>query len=494
MDDTESAPRPNLDRYQAEVLRGCPSMQAHWREADRQRRYYERKNAALIRARDNEAPAAFDRRCKLTSKITSKVVNELAKGLYPCPPTRTLGGPAGDWYAAWSAAERLDSRLHTADRWAWLHGYYALQLAPGVRGAEKVVKAYGWRADEFGVFCRDDDPSEPDAVVVRSRFPGDRVRWQLWGSAEVRTYWGTAKAPDSLDCADGTIRPGKAEEHGLGVLPFAFFHNEEPVSDFCTPGVGRALADCNAVLDERLSDLDQAVQVFCCPRGYAVGVSAQVELHHVPGDLTDLVPSRPGVDPAILYPQPELNVEEVWRHILNYANQTLIELDLPLAVLPEQFSAAESGVAIAMRRVPLIELWRARQGTAKRAESSVCKVALAVAGAWLGRPELAAAAAAAAEALEVDFPEPQLPLPSPERNQADQWEREQGSKSLVMVVMERYGKTRQQAIEHLRRVAEDAAEEARIFGQPTGPEQPAPATSPAGTGSNPNDAGAIPGE
>jgi hypothetical protein len=59
--------------------------------------------------------------------------------------------------------------------------------------------------------------------------------------------------------------------------------------------------------------------------------------------------------------------------------------------------------------------------------------------------------------IEVDYIEASFPIPSTEKDQSDTWEIEQGIKSRVQCVMERYSKTRTQAIEHIRQVAEDEA-------------------------------------
>ena len=48
-------------------------------------------------------------------------------------------------------------------------------------------------------------------------------------------------------------------------------------------------------------------------------------------------------------------------------------------------------------------------------------------------------------------------MPGPDRERADEWEMQVGIKSRIQVCMERYGLSRDSAIEHIKQVADDEA-------------------------------------
>lgn len=466
------SPRGVLDRFEREVLDGLPCSAHRRREQARQLAYYEMRGADLIRPRPAEGPADFEARPKVCTRVVRRVVHELAKGLYAQPPTRTLPGPAGVVYdQAVVAGGRLDALLLAADRFAWLHSAFAIQAEPTGDPA-RPVELYPWRADEFEVFFTGDDPSTPAAVCVVSAFPDRKqVRYQLWDAVEVRTYWTEVGDTDPIGRAGRRLAFDRSAsaEHGLGVLPFVFFHDEPPIQCFWRGGsIGKTLSDLSRVIDEQLSDLSQAVQVHCLPRTYAENVRAVADLH-VPGSLLQVLPSDQTRDARIFHAQPDLQVAEVWSHCLNLTNQALQDLDLPLIAMPEAWSNPESGVAIVARRMPLIDLWRSRRPQWVAAEQRLAAVALAVAGVPLADPR----------ALAVVYPEPALPLPTPERAAADRDELELGTKSLIQLVQERYGLTRAQAIERLNQVTEDRVEVERILGLATStdPNEPDPITN-----------------
>jgi hypothetical protein len=457
--------RPNLSRVEPDVRKGLPAQAGRWREAARVLSYYEGRNAALILPREGEDPADFAGRQKLTSKITQKVVKELGKGLYAPGPTRTLqSSPAADaFYQEVAAANHLNGLMQAADRMAWLHGCFAIQVEVA---RDRPIRLWPWMASEFAVFLDDDDPTTPWAVCCRSKFEArNQLRYQLWDGLEVRTFWTRPGDTDPFLVRGDRVLdfdPSMSGPHGYGCLPFVFVHNERPLCEFWTAGVGTQLADTNAVLDVRLSDLDQTIGMFSNPRMFGQNVHTAVRYTSIPGAVMDLVPLDREKPADVFFRQPELMVQDVWMHIANYANQTLLDLDLPLTVLPDQMQP-ESGVAIVARRMPLIDLWRSRQEPFKGYESRLARAILTVAGSFYRRPELLGAAASAAEKLLVEFPEAQLPLPTPERDVQDDWEVAHGIKSLTQCVMERRGCTRAQAREVLAQVAEDRAEETKII-------------------------------
>jgi hypothetical protein len=450
---------PSLDLIEPEIREGLPREIPRWTQAARELMYWDMRGVELIRPRPAETPGDFASRPKLTFQLVRRAVHELGKGLY-CPgPSRELAGGGRELYDRVTAANSLNGMLQHGDRMAYLHGVFCIGVMPD---ASRGVRLDPWRADEFAVWMSDDDPRTPSAVCVRSHFPARRqLRYQAWTSREVRTYWSAVGDCDPTRTRSASLQldPAMSEDHALGVLPFVFLHNESPVCSFWTPGYGRPLADANAALDQQLSDLAHSVQVFCIPERFAENLSNAGAMFHVPGGLIELTSRDKTREAKIFSAQPDLRVEEVWVHLLKYANQILSDLDLPLTVDPNERSYPESGVALVVRQRPLIQLWQARGESFKAYETALARTILAVAGKYG-----AAGVPGGPAELTVTFPEPQLPLPTPERDAADRWEIEMGLTSRIRLAMERYGLTRAQAVARLEQTSDDYAEERRIFG------------------------------
>jgi hypothetical protein len=419
------------------------------------------EGACLVKPRHEEDPGSYELRPKVATLLTRQAINELAKGLYSPGPTRELKGGDQASYEGLCQASHLNSMLQEADAMTWLHGVYSIQVCPTLDPAAP-IRLDPWRADEFTVWLREDDPRQPWAVLVRSVFEMRRqVRYQAWTDTEVRTYW--SQPGDIEEAAPGgrllTMDQGLSGPHDLGCLPFVFFHNREPVCSFFTPGLGKPLADAEAVLNLHASDLAQSVQCHCIPMTFAENVATMSRHLHRPGDLVDVVASNRDREAKIFQAQPSLQVEEVWGHIDSYADRVLAALDLPLTVSPRERTYAESGVALMVRRQPMLDAWKARQPLFSAAEEKLAQVADRVAT----RQDRTIS-------LVVSFPEPRIPLPTPERNDADTWELDQGLTSRVRLLQERKGLTRAQALDWMRQTVEDLKEERDIYGE--GPQEP----------------------
>ena len=64
--------------------------------------------------------------------------------------------------------------------------------------------------------------------------------------------------------------------------------------------------------------------------------------------------------------------------------------------------------------------------------------------------------------LLLAWAEPRIPIPGPDRDQSDEWEMQLGIKSRISVCMDRYGLNHDQAVEHIKQVAEDETEAAEV--------------------------------
>ena len=60
--------------------------------------------------------------------------------------------------------------------------------------------------------------------------------------------------------------------------------------------------------------------------------------------------------------------------------------------------------------------------------------------------------------LLLAWAEPRILVPGRDRDQSDEWEMQVGIKSRIAICMERYGLSHDQAVEHIKQVAQDEAE------------------------------------
>lgn len=466
-----------LNQIELDIRRGLPEAHTGWIQQSKEWDYYCNRGAALVGPRAAEDPQDFAGRPKISVKILHQVVTKLAAGIYgrggPC---RRLTDPAADeLYQRVITEHKMDRYLHRIDALTWLHGYSALQVLPQTDRAKLEccpVQLRAWRADELYVWT-DDSGVCPEAVLTRSVFPRRRqIRFQVWTAEELGTYYSNVGDLDLTGSGthEFTLSEGESGENPLGCIPFCFFHNDHPVDTFFTPGIGRPLSETSLACDRLLSNLHQALDVFCIPTQYADNLSVQARLYSRPGNVVDLVPKDDTRDVRVFFAQPVVDVESTWRHVQNILNSDLAGLNLPLTMDLEASTQPESGVALAIRWLaPMVDLFRGRQEQYKHHETCLARLVARVGGFATGTQALADAAEGLK--LEVDYPEPRLPIPSPERDLQDQTAIEQGWSSAIMVIQQRYGKTRRDAIEFLKQVQEDQAELVRLA-------VPAPAAPP----------------
>src|SRR4051812_41543049 len=80
----------SLDIIEEEIEAGLPLHADRLCEAFDNEEFYACRNAAYVARRESEDWVAFVKRPKRTSKVTSKVIKTLAKGLYNPGPTRRV--------------------------------------------------------------------------------------------------------------------------------------------------------------------------------------------------------------------------------------------------------------------------------------------------------------------------------------------------------------------------------------------------------------------
>src|SRR5208282_2415932 len=144
---------------------------------------------------------------------------------------------------------------------------------------------------------------------------------------------------------------------------------------------------------------------------------------------------------------------------------------LPYTALELDYQDATSGIALIIKSAPLLTRARQRRPIYQLAEMCLARKILTAAGNHYRQADLVSQA----KTLELllAWSEPRIPIPGPDRDQSDEWEMPVFIKSRVTVCMERYGLTRDQAVEHIKQVTEDETEAQEI-----GPEKKFPIAPP----------------
>lgn len=203
-----------------------------------------------------------DRPRKVAINITRVIINALSQ-LYAKRPTRELKDSTPDSVKValigdddagitglWSDA--YDLELLEADRYTRLEGTISVrpfydETAPGK------IRLWVFHSHQLRVVPDLSKPWQPKAVIERHEPFGARTRIVIW----------TARTFLTVD-EEGVIT---GEQHGLGKIPHTFFFDRKPsTGSYFVEGRGRGLCDANAVINGKLTDLNEVFQY----QGFAV--------------------------------------------------------------------------------------------------------------------------------------------------------------------------------------------------------------------------------
>lgn len=431
--------------------------------------FYQCLNAKHLEKRPAEEPGDFQARPKQYSRITRRAIRTLAK-LYNPGPSRTHENEAANAFIGEVyTSNHFDAMMHRADRMATLNGVAAIQVVASGEPRHP-VRLDLWGRNEFVPYFTDDDYRKPAVLVTKTLVRRDgkkRTRCQIWTTRSVETWYSKEVdqgRPETMwgGTSVDQFSPAESGPNPYGVLPFAYVFNELPVTGFDGSGIGSPLREANQELDRMLSDQAQALQVFMTPRLFGVNLSSSFRWRDRIDGVTLLPKLDPdGAEPSVRPLQATLDVEQFWLHVERFANLTFEDLDIPIKAVRGEASWEESGIAIALKHTPMLEYLRARQREFAVYESDIASVVLTAIGTYLGIQDLKRAAN---EKLELQWAPPTLPIATSETDQGYQVGLNLGIESPITILMKRDGMTREQAISHLERVAEDNAVVARIAG------------------------------
>jgi len=447
--------------------------------------FYDLESDRYQPRREAETEFDFAGRPRRQSGFVQQAVDRLCEHTYNPGPQRTVvgNGLADSLLEQVYDTNHIDCVMQHAECQATLNDVCAVQIKC-TNDPDKPVDLQLWGGDEFTVFTDPEDPRQAFAVVTIDRY-NQRTRYRLWFEDEVRTYLTDQYSADKTAGARIAYpQSGKGDPNPYGTIPFAFLHYRAPVRQFWTPGPGTFLRKAELRVNDRLSELDELISKYGRPIGVFRNVSPTFTPEVGPGRFMRLCRGGTGYtgegyadggEPSAEYLQAQLAIESIWLDLEKYIKQVATAVDLPYTALELDYQDATSGIALIIKSSPLLTRARQRRPIYQLAEMCLARKILAAAGNFYGHADLMEQA----KQLELllSWAEPRIPIPGPDRDQSDEWEMQVGIKSRVTVCMERYGLNRDQAIEHIKQVAEDEDEVKQILPQELTP--PASETMPS---------------
>lgn len=446
--------------------------------------FYDLESDRYQPRREAETEFDFAGRPRRQSGFVQQAVDRLCEHIYNPGPQRTVM----DSESAQALLEQvyetnhIDCVMNHAESQATLNDVCAIQVKC-TNDSEKPIDLQLWGADEFTVFTDPEDPRVPFAVVTIDRY-NERTRYKLWFEDEVRTFLTDQYSKDKTSGARVAIESRKAEKNTYRCIPFAFLHYRAPVRQFWTPGPGTFLRKAELRINDRLSELDELIMKYGRPIGVFRNVSPTFTPEVGPGRFMRLLRGGTGYtgdgyadggEPSAEYLQAQLAIESIWVDLEKYMKQVATAVNLPYTALELEYTDAPSGISLIIKSAPLLTRSRQRRPIFQLAENHLARKILIAAGNHYGRAELLDQVSQLK--LLLAWAEPRIPIPGPERDQSDEWEMQVGIKSRICVCMERYGLSRDQAIERIKQVAEDEVQVKEILPQELTP--PASETMPS---------------
>jgi hypothetical protein len=429
--------------------------------------YYNLRGIKLLPRRDAESQADFLNRPKRSLPFVPRVIRTLTSKMYNPGPGRKIDDDdaATEWLEAVYRDNLINSLWQRADRMAHLNGMCAFQVA-ATGDADKPIKLQLWSGWHEVIPFELPGKANEIAAVVTIDSVDNLTRYTYWTDEFYRTYE-TDKLKPYQTAGGRAARfiPDESGPNPYGVLPFAFVWYELPIAGVdSVHGLGNFLSDINLTIDQEMSDLAQAVQCYHTPTPllFDADVSLNpvkkmggwVRINSVPTDL------ERGPSPRLEYAQAGLDIVGGWANIRGVIDSELEALGVPLTAYRMDSATLPSGAALVAEQKPLQDYAVERREPQRRYEDDLKTVCCQVAGAYYGRADLTAAAALP---LTLTWAPVTIDLPGQERDQTDADSVSAGYESPVMVVMRRFGMSREQALEHLQQVADDHAELAEIM-------------------------------
>jgi hypothetical protein len=456
----------NLTPYGLEVERGLSNERPRLNSAVMARAFYDyqgRRYATLF-MRDAETTFDFLGRPYRPTGLIREVIDVLTEHLY-CPgPQRTWTDAAGqELLDRVYTDNHIDALMLRCDQLSTLADVCAIQIDAGDgEFNERPLTLQLWEAGEFTAWTDPNDTRKVVAVCTIDRYD-QTTRYRLWGPEEVWTYL-TKKGDGTAGGRVATLQ--SKEPHDYGCVPFSFVHYDLPVQSFWTAGISELLVNAEIRLNDRLSRLDEAINKHLNPTPVAKNVDDNFQPILEPQRFIRLHASkmRPGStggyedgpDPDIFYLQATIDVASAWDDLTRYLNQVLEALRVPASAVRMEQTGIQSGIALIVEQAPLLTRARRRRYPFGVYESSLASKILQCAGGHYGKPGLVKSSKSGR--LIAAWPKPTVPVPTADALELGVSEVNAGLKSLLGLIQDWYGVTRDQALEIARQIAVDTAD------------------------------------
>lgn len=391
------------------------------------------------------------------SLFMQQVVDKLTSHLYAKGPAREFEDAGTTaWLQEQYQRAGADAIMQEADRLSLAADAAAIQ-AVGPDESSPTVRLHLWDASQFCVWESPDDPLKVDAVATIDMYDGRR-RLRLWTADRLVTYQTDRVMPGQT--AGGTAYHLVADkDNAYGVIPFAFTHARRPSTDFWAKGPGTNLRRANDYINFGLTDSGASLGFAIRPI-LEVNGNAGVPPKARPGAVWYNVSAAAdvagnGIPPENKYLQPDVGwVDVYWSDTQSFIDATLETLGIPKAAYRMVDTSAKSGAAIVAEQMPLVQRAIGLQRPWGDYERDLARVVLAVGG----------RDPSPADRMTLRWPSmlPDVPMYGSEAQAADEADLDLGIVSRIQVVMRRQSMTREQAILHLKQVAEDKVEEGAL--------------------------------
>jgi hypothetical protein len=476
-------PDSYLADVEREILAGLPNEQERRAECLRNMDYYHLRGAKLIPRRDAETDQDYRIRPKRHLPFTSRVVKVLASKLYAPGPNRVVVGQdaATKWLEQVCVQNLMNSLWQRADRMSTLNGMAAFQVS-ATGDPKRPLRVQLWAGWHEVIPLEHPDQANEVASVITVDCVDNRTRYTWWTDEFYRVYQTDKLRPGQTSGGRAAhFEPRLSGDNTYGIIPFSFVWYELPLNGIdSVEGLGGFLTSLNTTLDCECSDMAQAVQNYHDPLPVAFNADVGfapikasgkwVRVNSVPTDL------ERGPDPRLEYIQARIDTVGGIAHLRGVIDLELEGLGIPLTAWRMESATLPSGAALEAEQKPLVDYAIERREPFRVYETGFAKVALTVGGTFYGQQELVTAAADLD--LNLTWPPASISLPGIDRDTDDQNSLAMGLESRVMIVMRRFGMSRDQAIEHLKQAIADEAELAGLGLTP--PPKGAAAAPPAG--------------
>lgn len=349
-----------------------------------------------------ESSLEFSRRPHKCFLNITRVVIDVLSQLYRRPVSRRLvGDDAAAKVIARAIANNPTAQLMlSVDRMVRLQGVCALRVSY----QDGQPRFWPWPAHRLIVLPDPALPLVPQAVIAFAASEnGQTPLAHVWTPQKVATV------------AQGRVI--REAEHGLGRVPFVFFHDRLPTDGFWVEGRGRSLCHANAEFNAKLSELAYtiAMQGFGVMEIVNPDPTRNIEIGPGRAIAFNVSGNTPyGVD----FKSPHAPIAELITDLEFYLRTLLKTQRVPESVLSVNVGQNASGVSIVAAQSPVLEDRVERMALFRQAEQDLVNCTLAVLREHEGLTGQVQVA--------LDFPEPQLEQSLSERMAVDAWRLQQG--------------------------------------------------------------------